>query len=297
MTPALLFEYAQLDALGLLDEQERAVFEAELSAAPQALQTQVEAERARFADFRAYLPDVAPAPELRSKVIQAVLHAAGTPASTQASTEAFAQASAAAPIRHTAGRESSLDVARHVRPLKFNARVSALWRGAAIGFAAAALTFGFCTLYMWGEHERLDTEVSNGALVQRIIEHFGPDYVEKALFDVDTRRVVFQPQSEDMSGRAAIWSNPEWDESRLFCIALPGPDDGGTYRVVTLDDNDNIIATIAEFRSTGALMSSGVSMDMTGASRLAIIRAGDASSQSEFLLIADADTQADAARS
>jgi len=282
MTPAQLFEYAQLDALGLLDEQERAVFEAELAEAPAALQTQIEAERARFADFRAYLPDVEPAPELRAKVIQAVLHAAGRPA------PAASPAAPDAGVRHAAGRQSSLDVARHVRPLRLNARVSAMWRGAAIGFAAAALTFGFSTLYMWAEHERLDTEVSNGALVERIIEHFGPDYVQQALFDVDTRRVVFESNGADVSGRAAIWANPEWDESRLFCIALPGPDDGGTYRVVTLDDQDNVVATIAEFRSTGALMSSGVPTDLGGATRLAIVRASDTGAKPEFLLIADA---------
>lgn len=272
MTPKQLFEMAQLDALALLDEDERADFAAALAEAPAALREQVLREQARFADLRQFLPDVAPPPELRGKVVDAVLRAAAEDR----------------PVRHEPRP------GRHVRPVRRGARVSPAWRGAAIGFAAASLTLGLSTLYLWSEHERIDSEVSNSALVQSIVENFGVEYVQRALFDIETRRVVFRPAGESAVGRASIFTNPAWKESRLFCLELPGPSDGRSYRVVALDDNDRITATIAEFRSTGALMSSGLPLDLHGARRLAIIQSDQLNAQPEFLLVADAPDAEDA---
>ncbi|MEL7472224.1 MAG: hypothetical protein AAGK04_02820 [Planctomycetota bacterium] len=269
MTPQQLFEMAQLDALALLDENERVRFEAALANAPTALHDQVEAERARFVDLREFLPDVSPPPELRGKVVQAVLVAA--------------EADAVHAVRH--------DADRHVRPLRFGTRVSAIWRGAAIGFAAASLTLGLSTLYLWGEHERLEDNFSDSALVQSVVENFGVEYVQRALFDADTQRVIFQPaaSTSERSAQASIWMNPNWEESRLFCLELAGEKDTESFRVVVLNDDDQVVTTIAEFRSTGALVSSELPSDLAGADRLGIIRGDDTSRDPDVLLIAETE--------
>jgi hypothetical protein len=57
MTAYELIEMAVLDALGILDEEERASFERAFAAAAPGLQAQVRAEQARLVDLVDLLPD------------------------------------------------------------------------------------------------------------------------------------------------------------------------------------------------------------------------------------------------
>ncbi|MBS0195455.1 MAG: restriction endonuclease [Planctomycetes bacterium] len=72
MEPQKLFELAQLDALGLLDDAERSEFDAAFAAAPVNLQVQVRLVQQRVLVPFDSLPDVAPPSDLRNRVIEAI---------------------------------------------------------------------------------------------------------------------------------------------------------------------------------------------------------------------------------
>ena len=65
MTLKDLLEHAHLDALGLLDERDKAAFEAALATAPAGVRAQVRSEQARWATMETLLPDAEPPAELR----------------------------------------------------------------------------------------------------------------------------------------------------------------------------------------------------------------------------------------
>jgi hypothetical protein len=75
MTRDELLELAALDAFGLLDDYESALFTRSFHHAAAAVQDEVKQIQAAFASEQALLPDVEPSPELREKVLAAVAQA------------------------------------------------------------------------------------------------------------------------------------------------------------------------------------------------------------------------------
>jgi hypothetical protein len=68
-----LLENAVLDAYGLLDEEQRLAFERAFRAAPQSVRDQIRREQERVAGFESSLSQEHPNPELKERVVGAVL--------------------------------------------------------------------------------------------------------------------------------------------------------------------------------------------------------------------------------
>ena len=68
-----LLENAVLDAYGLLDEEQRLAFERAFRAAPQSVRDQIRREQERVAGFESSLSQEHPNPELKDRVVAAVL--------------------------------------------------------------------------------------------------------------------------------------------------------------------------------------------------------------------------------
>src|SRR5688572_23634462 len=113
MTTQELIELAVLDAMGLLDEEEREAFDGAFGAAAPAVQAQVRREQTRISLSQDLLPDVEPPAGLRSLVLEAVRKAMGQPAERR--------------HRHARLGMLTLMPARQVSPM---------WRAASVGFAA-----------------------------------------------------------------------------------------------------------------------------------------------------------------
>ena len=255
-----LFELAQLHALALLDDDEQAAFEAALDRASPGVREQIRLEQERLTEIEAMLPNVAPPASLGGKVRDAI--------------QAEREKRAAANLR-------LVDDGNTLIPSR---QVSPVWRASALGLAAASVVFGLTTVFMWGQHRELDRVIRNDALLAAMVQSFGSEYVQDALFDPDTQRVVLVSQQEGVDAKAALWSNPEWGASRLFCLNLPGTAAHEPFKLVALDADDNIVATLGEFTSTGALITNEVSIAPGSATRIAIVPVNAADASPNILL-------------
>lgn len=218
MTIQELLENAQLDALGLLDEQERDAFEAAFASAPPALQDQIRREQARWCRPDELLPNVKPRAELKARVMAAVAEAAGTP------------------------------VAADLEPVTYpmaSRRVSAIWRAAAIGMGTAAVVFGVAFVQIKAENQRIDVASRESAMKAALL-NAGGRYTLDMLFKGDARPLEFVPVKADRPGRVALWTSSEWDSSRLIAWNLPALE-GQTLRLVVLDAAGNVTQEVKEF--------------------------------------------------
>lgn len=258
MTLHELLEAAQLDALGLLDPEEQEAFERAFTAAAPSVREQVRREQARLCRLEHILPDVQPENLLRDRVLRAVDAAARGESADQPAQES----ELVRRLRHEAGRTSP-----ELNPRR---RVSALWRAAAIGFAAAAVLLGVTTVQMRSEYDQLAVAIENDALMMELTKQLGRDYVTSLLFEANTRRLTFSAVAPEFEGRAALFVNADWAQARLFCQNLPAQP-GRVYRLVALDDQSRVIREFAEFESQGGVMGQSTTIDSSGAYRLALV--------------------------
>ncbi|MBM4108434.1 MAG: hypothetical protein FJ255_06415 [Phycisphaerae bacterium] len=226
-----LIELAQLDALCLLDEREREAFERAFAAASPAVRRHVREEQARFAQLDMLLPMDEPPAILREKVLARIR-------------AAMAESSGSAgPLRLSAGE----------LPIGRSRRVSPLWRAAALGFATAAVLLGAVSMQMFQQVEETQRNLRDGALVDEVRRAWGTRYVEDVLFDAGTTRVAFRTVGDQGGrGQASVFINPEWSSSLLFSMNLSHKQDG-SYRLVVVDDRNQVVHEVGVIRSEGGL--------------------------------------------
>ena len=259
MTQRELLENALLDALSLLDDDERRAFEEAFRAAPPAVQAQVRREQTRLARMDSLLPDVSAPAALRARVLEAVR--------------------AAIAGRHLAEAESTLrlhdpDAISRLPAVTHRRRTAAVWRAIALGCAAAAIVLGVTTANLQSAIGELRSQ--EDLLITEISKAFGPEYLYDALVDASTQRITLTSADAEMSGaaQAAVWVNPDWRTAKLFGINLPATA-GSQYRLVVLDDNNQPVSTIAEFTFTGGLLNREVPVTVAlDAEHLAIVPGG-----------------------
>jgi hypothetical protein len=263
MTHRELLENALLDALSMLDDEDREAFNEAFNAAPPQVQAQVRREQTRFARMESLLPDVTPPAALRARVMEAVRAAI---ASRQV-------AEAEETLRlHDPDAISRLPAVTHRR------RAAAVWRSIAFGCAAAAIVFGVTTANL--QSAISDLRSQDDLLLTEIRQAFGPEYLYDALLDASTQRITFTSADPDAGGhaQAAVWVNPDWRTAKLFGINLPATA-GGEYRLVVLDENNLPVSVIAEFTFTGGLLNREVPVTVAlDAERLAILPGGETDS-------------------
>lgn len=227
MTTKEILELATLDALGLLEDDERREFERAFRQATPSVQRQVRDEQMRLTGDAGLLPDVEPASNLRDRVIARVRDA----------------------MQAVADRTSSVDVLGRIGPsiwsLRFN--VSPLWRAACIGFATATVVLLTVTFTMQREYRNAMAAGASGEWAEWV-RNVGPDF-EKVMFSPTAQHVSFSPADESTQlGSAALFRCDDLSIAFLFWRDLPQVE--GDYRLVLVDDNGNVGKTIATFQFT-----------------------------------------------
>lgn len=263
-----LLESAQLDALGLLDEQDREAFERAFAAAPAALQAQLRREQARLCHIDALLPEVelpdAVWPKVRDAVREAQLNATNATGAVHA--------------------HAGSDRAARPLPMSRSGAVNRLWRAAAIGFATAAVVLGGAVIHLRLTAER-NSDIENVAGESRdLVSAFGRQYLSEQLFGNQCDRFVMRDDSGKSRGQAAVYTSPEWPGAVLYCrVAAP---EGTTLRLVELTDAGEIGDTLTEFASNGALETREFQLKNANPKRLALVAAprGQAAAKGEIIL-------------
>lgn len=230
MTTHELLELASLDALGLLDPDERDAFEGAFRSAPPALQAQIRREQLRLAHIDDMLPAVEPPPGLRARVVAAVRDAIGTMGT----------------IRRIGGGTILPDL----RP---SYGVNRLWRVGAIAAAAASIVLGLSVLQMRMDYSAIQTGAFNNAVSDKILTDFGVKFSD-AMFSPETRFVQFGDAGESNTGshfpgRALLVVEPSSRTGELFVRNLPAS--GAEYEVVVEDADGNIAIADVTIRPAG----------------------------------------------
>lgn len=226
-----LFEMASLDALGLLDAEERVAFEEAFRAAPPALQAQLRREQHRLTSVDDLLPDVEPAAGLRDRVLAAVRDAI-------------------AAVSGVAERE----VIAKIVPAHWSvrSRVSPIWRAACIGFATATVVLLSVGYNVHSDYQKTLTAYLDGKMAEELQSALGPKFVN-LLFDGEA--VLHRFEMANTGGeRAGAWVviNPDDKTGVMACKGLPEVE--GEFRLAIVDENDQVQAVLAHFSSKGELM-------------------------------------------
>lgn len=160
-----LLESAVLDALGLLDEDERAEFDRAFSAAGPQVQAMVRAEQSRVASDDSLLPDVQPPAELRGRVLAAVRNALVG--------EAAGNREVAGRIHSGSGVSSGAISGRR--------RVSSTWRTSTLAFAAAVAVLASLTAHMQSQLSGIRQVLSGEAQVAELAGVSSPGFAADVL--------------------------------------------------------------------------------------------------------------------
>jgi len=257
MTSRDLLEMASLDAMGLLDDEERREFEQAFRQSSPAMQAQVRREQNRLTDLEASLPQVEPPASLRERVLARVRDAM----------EAMAGSRAAGVVGRVAPAEWRLT--RNVSPL---------WRAACIGFATATVVLLATGFNMRDRYENALVAFRDRDLADLVTQRLGPSFVDKLLSPASVK-VGFRPASSGFSGRAVILIDEASLTSFLVCEGLPVQP--GNYRLVVLNGDGEVAKTLATFESNGGLRGWPVDATVQADAPLAILPPGAAASFSE----------------
>lgn len=241
-----LIEMASLDALGLLDPEERDAFERAFRAAAPAVQAQLRREQLRFSKMDDMLPQIEPSLGLRARVIAAVREAMETVAARRGTEAAPA--------------------------LRFPIGVSRFWRVGAIGAMAAAIVLGFSTLWISNETKDLNEARSQIAFNTAMDRDLGRRFTS-SFMNANTQFVGFVPASDapDARGaRARLMFDPAKKQAELFVQDLPATD--RDYEVVVVDKNGNTASAVISFKAPLAGFNAKTipNLDMENAKQLII---------------------------
>jgi hypothetical protein len=245
MTLQELIELAILDAMGLLDTDEREMYEAAFRGASPAVQAQVRREQTRLSQIEMLLPDVTPPAGLRALVLEAV--------------------------RSEMARASTAPLV--VPTIVKSGRVSPLWRAGSLGLAAAVLILTVTLFLFQSQHQRAMDQLRTDTLVERMVHELGGTFVRDVLFNRDTQRAVFVSDDSGFRGEASVFVNPEWG-AKFFCNAIETPG-GRTFRLAVIDENDKVVEVLTTFSSDGGLLSRDVAVRAGMQGTLAIIGSSD----------------------
>lgn len=230
MTIAQLIELAGADALGLLDEGERASFEAALAAAPEHVRAMVRSQQSLQGEaLSASLPGVEPRAELRDMTIDRVLREAGT----------------AGQLKEIAGR---IEAGHMTLPSR---GVSPVWRAAAIGSIAAALVFGVALFSLRYEQRNFDNAARADAASAMFLKEFGSRF-ENALVNPRSEFIKFDVASAGgpKTGLSAILIIDPTNKTGTFFVRNL-PDDLSGYSLSMASADGTPGESVLEFRASG----------------------------------------------
>jgi hypothetical protein len=222
-TPDLL-EMASLDALGLLDPEERDAFERAFRTADPAQQAQIRREQLRFSRMDELLPKVDPPLGLRARVLAAVRGAMESVAGSRG---------ADAPA------------------LRFPTGVSRFWRVGAIGAMAASMVLGYFTFEALNANRGLADAKQDKLISQQWQQEFGRRF-EANFMNPHARLVAFQPATDapDAKGaRASLLLDSDKKTGQLIVKDLPAE---GDYDVIVVDSQGRETSALLTFKAVGS---------------------------------------------
>ncbi|HEX8877209.1 MAG TPA: hypothetical protein VF777_10700 [Phycisphaerales bacterium] len=267
-----LFEAAQLDAMGLLDGQEQAEFEAALMAASPALRAQIRDEQSRYAKPERLPAGIEPAPDLRARVLAAV----------KADIASVLGSKARVSMPHAAGRTVPSTVP--VRRATTN-----VWRGLTLACLTASVVLGVVVFQQNATLKNLAAASGTDSSLNQLVTAFGPNDLMDVVFTPNTKQVAFTPVDTTSKAQAAIWYNNDRGSAHLLCRNLSGgPNE--TLRLVTLDDAGNVVSELAELNSDGGFVSREFKSSNITPKQIAIYAAarGAKAASGRLLMIASA---------
>lgn len=226
MTPRDLVEMASLDALGLLDEAERAEFEAAFRAASPEVQAAVRRAQLRATRIDDLLPAVDPPPGLKARVLAAVRTAIAA-VTLETDTREGPVAT-----RGTAGYASGHESSAFVRLLNS----AFVWRTACLGFATATIVLGVFYNIVHSNLSEVTDRVRTERFAAEFRNQFGPAFVD-SMMGPQSMWLSFAPAAQDLSlgisvdeVRAKLLYDPE---RRVAFVRVEGlPDVNALYQVV-----------------------------------------------------------------
>ena len=242
-----ILELARLDALGMLDSDERVVFERASQDASPSLRDQIRREQNRLTDISDLLPDIDPPQDLRARVIGAVRDA----------------------MAAVTGRNAG-DVLARIEPLAVNMRrnVSPLWRAACIGFATATVVLMGFAFNLQTTYDNSLQAMRNGELAEQIAREIGPQFVD-TLLSPTAEFVNFSPVADTgAKGGAVVVIDKESKIAFIVCKNLPKI--SGQYALVVTNDKGEVLQTVARFVNSGELNGRVLDGSLSPSNRYAI---------------------------
>jgi len=258
-----LLEMTVLDSLGLLEEHEQEAFERAFVESSPAIRDQVRFEQARLADLTELLPSVEPRAEVRDQVLSAVRQAIAERES--------AETAESRRSRHAPGRS--------VPKLARGPRVSWVWRAAAIGLAVSVAVLGMALTQYQMDFNKLENEIRLGQLEDLV----GTEHIDDLVFNPRTKRAFLSPINADSPAIAAVFHNPDRDVARFMHKNVGADLGAGSFRLVVLDKNDNIVREVASFRSEGLRDGIDVRVDLLRESRFGLMQISSDNTESMLL--------------
>lgn len=232
MTLKDLLEHAHLDALGMLDEQEAAAFEATFQAATPAVKAHIREEQARWASQQVLLSNEAPSDDLRSRCLGAVDRAAAQAAHDELAADA---------------PEFELRSPR---------RVASGWRTGGVALLCACLVLGVAFLKVYNDNVEMQDRLTNDSHITAWTSLWGNgQQMTDMLFAKDTRHAFFTnapTAPASFHGQASLFANEAWAKARLFVGGLPAQP-GENFRLVVLSEGDKIEKELAVLAPSAGL--------------------------------------------
>jgi len=212
MTIRDLLEFASLDALGLLDDDERIEFEAAFRAASPEVQAQVRREQRRAAGIESILPDVEAPVGLRARVLDAVRRAIVEVSTPVASLQ---------PVGDQGHRRAF-------------GRATPVWRAACIGFATATIVLSGAFGWMRAQNMELATAMTSNQVIDLFQDNAGARALD-ILAAKNVNDVAMVPAADDVAPgvTANLYLNADTGEAILVCKGLRPTTE--SYRLVIED--------------------------------------------------------------
>ena len=237
-----LLELAALDAFGLLDEYEGALYTQSFHHAPATVQDDIKRLQAQIASDESLLPIDEPDPALRNRVLVAVAKA------IEADSSKLAPLATIGRTRRTAPETAH----------RFLSASGQFWRAASFVLTASLVA----TAYLWSVSYRDSQEIAMLALMnitdEKLTQLVGPTFTE-FLKDSSAVRITLTPTKSGDPAWANVFVKEDGSAFLLF-EGLPRTEDGA-YKLQVVDNGD--IERVLSFDGSG-LTFGGVHVDAIG---------------------------------
>ncbi|MFZ4574117.1 MAG: hypothetical protein ACOYN0_06945 [Phycisphaerales bacterium] len=241
MTVRELLENAHLDALGLLDEDERAAFEKAFRSAPGPVRAQIRDEQSRWARMESCLPRIEPGDDLRERVLAAIR------------SEVELETASEALIALTPGElDGSGPLSGEVESMR-RRKVPAFWQGAAIAMFSVSIVLGGAFVMLLRDYSAMASQSRDGKwLEQALALARKGQTLSDVLVDPSAEKHALTSAMEGCTG--ALWTHPNWENSAiLFTEGLKAPQ-GTSYRVIAITEGSkDPVVIAADIQPNGSL--------------------------------------------